>query len=169
MRILLAFILLLFISLKAQAHDFYFAFAEVEYNQDTQRFEGTIIFTTHDLERAIQKEHPEFPTMDTLTVNSSSFQLIRNEIENGFSISVDGQKLEITLIGMENFLTGTSNIYFESEITHPRDEISFEYDLLMDEYEGQQNKISLLFNEDKETLYFINNERKQNIKLNKTE
>ena len=40
-------------SVTSFAHEFYFAYAELTYNELQQRFEGTIIFTTHDLERAI--------------------------------------------------------------------------------------------------------------------
>lgn len=170
MRTGLFLILFLCTSLFSKAHDYFFAFAEVEYNTSTNRFEGTIIFTTHDLEKAIQKEHAEFPIMDTMKVDSKEFAFLKEKILEGFSIVVDGKKLELILVGIENFLTGTSNIYFESETTPVDKDITFEFDLLMDEYEGQQNKISFKKDEFKSTLYFINSESKQTLKLNtKTE
>lgn len=170
MRTGLAVILFLFITLVSQAHEYYFAFAEIEYNVSTNRFEGTIVFTTHDLEKAIQKDFPDFPVMDTMNLESKEFLLVKERILNGFNIVVDGQKLHLDLIGIENFLTGTSNAYFESEpITSPN-EATFTFNLLMDEYEGQQNKISFKMNGRKETLYFINYESKQTLNLNtKTE
>lgn len=166
MRTGLFLILFLCTSLSLKAHDYFFAFAEVEYNTSTNRFEGTIIFTTHDLEKAIQKEHAEFPIMDTMKVDSKEFALVKEKILKGFSIVVDGKKLKLNLVGIENFLTGTSNIYFESEATPVDKDITFEFDLLMDEYEGQQNKISFKIDEFKSTLYFINSESKQTLKLN---
>jgi hypothetical protein len=36
------------------AHEFYFAYAELAYNEMNQKFEGTLIFTTHDLEKALE-------------------------------------------------------------------------------------------------------------------
>lgn len=166
MRNVLALILFLFVSLASQAHDYFFAFAEVEYNPVTNRFEGTIIFTTHDLEKSIQKKHPEFPIMDTLELGSREFEFVKMKILDGFSITVGEQRIHINLVGMENFLMGTSNIYFESEEIEDPAEVTFSFNLLMDEYEGQQNKMSFKMEDRKETLYFINNESKQTLKLN---
>jgi hypothetical protein len=52
----LFFLLLVFSSSfsKSWAHEFYFAYAELAYNEMNQKFEGTLIFTTHDLERALE-------------------------------------------------------------------------------------------------------------------
>jgi len=61
----------------SSAHDYYFAFAEVEYNEISKRFEGTIIFTTHDLEKSIQKDHPQFPIMDTMTLANPEFEILK--------------------------------------------------------------------------------------------
>ena len=36
------------------AHEFYFAYAELSYNEFTNNLEGTLIFSTHDLEKAIE-------------------------------------------------------------------------------------------------------------------
>lgn len=166
------FILILFliVSLTSRAHEYYFAFAEVEYNTSTQRFEGTIIFTTHDLEKSIQKEFPEFPLMDNMNVDSKEFILVKERILDGFTINVDGKSILLDLVGIENFLTGTSNVYFESEPVANPNEITFTFNLLMTEYEGQQNKISFKKEDFKKTLYFINTESKQTFELNtKTE
>lgn len=171
MKALLTLILFLSLSFFSKAHEYYFAFAEVEYNAESQRFEGTIIFTTHDLEKAIQQEHPEFPIMDTMSVNNPAFIRIKQRINDGFYIEVNGNKrrLQLEFLGIENFLTGTTNIYFQSEKIESINEINFGFKLLMDEYDGQQNKIAFKYGELKETLYFINQENEQTLNINKKE
>lgn len=171
MKAVLVLILFLSLSVVSRAHEYYFAFAEVEYNVETQRFEGTIIFTTHDLEKAIQEEHPEFPIMDTMSVRNPGFELVRERIKEGFYIQVNGlrQKIKLEFLGIENFLTGTTNIYFQSERIESISDIKFGFKLLMDEYDGQQNKIAFKYGELKETLYFINQENEQTLNINKNQ
>ena len=171
MKVVLAFILFLSLSVVSRAHEYYFAFAEVEYNVETQRFEGTIIFTTHDLEKAIQEEYPEFPIMDTMSVRNQHFSQVGERINDGFYIQVNGQrqKIKLEFLGIENFLTGTTNIYFQSEKIESINDIKFGFKLLMDEYDGQQNKIAFKYGERKETLYFINQENEQTLNINKNQ
>ncbi len=168
MKAVLTLILFLSLSFLSFGHEYFFAFAEVEYNEKTQRFEGTIIFTTHDLEKAIQREHPEFPIMDTMNVKNPNFALVRERINNGFYIQINGseQRVELDILGVENFLTGTTNIYFQSEKIEFISELKFGFKLLMDEYDGQQNKIAFKYGELKETLYFINQENEQTLNIN---
>jgi hypothetical protein len=169
MKAVFTLILLFTLPFIGNAHDYYFAFAEVEYNSNSQRFEGTIVFTTHDLEKAIQKDYPEFPIMDTMTLNNPAFTLVKESILEGFYIQVNGipQKLTLEILGVENFLTGTSNVYFQSEKIESVNEIKFGFNLLMNEYDGQQNKIAFTYGELKETLYFINRENVQTLNINK--
>ncbi|MFZ9028686.1 MAG: DUF6702 family protein [Crocinitomicaceae bacterium] len=171
MKAILALILFLSASVITRAHEYYFAFAEVEYNVEAQRFEGTIIFTTHDLEKAIKEEHPEFPIMDTMSVRNPRFAHVGKRIEEGFYIQVNGQreKIKLEFLGIENFLTGTTNIYFQSERIESISDIKFGFKLLMNDYEGQQNKIEFKYGELKKTLYFINQENEQTLNLIKNQ
>ena len=127
MRAVIVFILLFCASYFSRAHDFYFGFAEVEYNSSTNKFEGTIIFTTHDLEKSLEKDHPELPPFDLIGFDSKEFGIIESVIKKGFAITVKGVKIKLDLIGLENFLTGTTNIYFESEEVNLEDSIIFEF------------------------------------------
>ena len=52
-KICVLFLFALVFQNKAWSHEFYFAYAEVAYNELAQRFEGPVIFTTHDLEKAL--------------------------------------------------------------------------------------------------------------------
>ena len=41
------------------AHEYFFSFAEMEYNDITRKFEITISLTTHDLEKIYEKKGGE--------------------------------------------------------------------------------------------------------------
>ncbi len=106
--------------------------------------------------------------MDTMNVKNPNFALVRERINNGFYIQINGseQRVELDILGVENFLTGTTNIYFQSEKIEFISELKFGFKLLMDEYDGQQNKIAFKYGELKETLYFINQENEQTLNIN---
>ena len=53
---LLTLVFSVLFALVSQAHDFYFAFAEVAYDEITERLQVTVIVTTHDLEKS--KKYP---------------------------------------------------------------------------------------------------------------
>lgn len=168
MKILVTLILLFHLPFMGSAHDYYFAFAEVEFNQMTNRFEGTIIFTTHDLEKSIQKDYPQFPIMDTMTLANPEFEILKKSILDGFFIQVNGQKenIQLEILGVENFLTGTTNVYFESDRIESLGSVKFGFKLLMSDYDGQQNKIAFKYGDLKETLYFMNRENEQTLNFN---
>ena len=109
--------------------------------------------------------------MDTMSVRNPGFELVRERINEGFYIQVNGlrQKIKLEFLGIENFLTGTTNIYFQSERIESISDIKFGFKLLMDEYDGQQNKIAFKYGELKETLYFINQENEQTLNINKNQ
>ena len=87
---------------------------------------------------------------------------------DGFFIQVNGQKenIQLEILGVENFLTGTTNVYFESDRIESLGSVKFGFKLLMSDYDGQQNKIAFKYGDLKETLYFMNRENEQTLNFN---
>lgn len=147
-----------------QAHEYYFAFAEIEYNVTEQRFEGTIIVTTHDLETGLREDGYNLPVLESISTNDTAFIQLEEYLFKHFRINTGDQNLDLHLIGSEVFLVGTTNLYFESEKTEIKD-CTFMFDLLMDAFEGQQNKITFTYKKEAHSLYFLHEQRKQTFKL----
>lgn len=157
MRFLLV-LLVLSCSGAAKAHDYFFAFAEMELNEVSGRFEITLTATTHDVERALiqsglNREDVKWNSTDTVFT-----RLLENKINRHFSISVDGQDQEWRLIleGVENELTGTTRFY----LSCPIPKVDFTcftvlFDFLMDTFPEQQNKLTFIYREQKQTVTFL--------------
>lgn len=146
----------------AFGHDFFFAFAEVEYNDVSQRIEGTITVTTHDLELALQKQNVLAKELDPKELSTEEVKAVENYIFEHFSIT-QNTKAVLHLIGFESLLNGISNFYFESEVLDFNGTAQITFDLLMDHFADQQNKISFIFRDRSKTLTFLPTETFKNL------
>jgi len=82
-----------------------------------------------------------------------------------FSISTGSRECEFKLIGHEVHNNGSANFYFESKAVELGATIDFQFDLLMDQFQEQQNKITLYYRNKNYTFPFRYNQRKQTFKL----
>ena len=157
------FILFILFSLHVNAHDYYFAFAEVSYNDISKKVELTITVSTHDFELAIEKEKNYNIELETL---KDSVQLadVESYLLNHFSIAND-KTIKLNLIGHKTLLNGVTNFYFESNAIVLSKAITFSFDLLMDEFKDQQNKLTFYYRGNTYTRPFLFDKRKQTIEL----
>jgi len=130
----------------SRAHDYYFSFVEMEYNAITQRIEMTLTVTTHDFELALEENNNEISNIASL--NKDEVEYIQKYVNRHFSVTSSSGRSQLKFMGNEVSLDGTSNWYFESEPIEIQEEIEILYDLLMDVFPEQQNKVTLYF-EDK--------------------
>jgi hypothetical protein len=70
------------------------------------------------------------------------------------------EKIKFNLVGSEVFLNGRTNFYFESESIEIKRELKITFDLLMDVFKQQQNKITLTYRDKKYTRTFLYTDRK---------
>lgn len=144
-------------------HKYYFGFAEVEYDYFSQRFEATLTVTAHDLELAVTKNGT--PTGDLEALDSLQTIILENYINANFKINSNDLKCVFKLIGHDTELNGKINFYLESTEITITDTIEVEFDILMDNYQEQQNKITLYYQEQSYTLAFTRGNKKQTIQL----
>lgn len=159
------FILLSLTSLKAYSHEYFFAFAEVEYNVMQEQLEGTLIFSAHDLEDVLLKKGIITSKFDKLQHDSTLILAISNYLFSEFHFTYEQKK--VSLFGLDFFLTrnGLIEFYFKSEKIKLGKEIELEFSSLMYEFPQQQNKITFIYNGNKQTASFLNDKRKQKLTL----
>lgn len=159
-------LLFLFASTTLIAHDYYFAFAEMAYNNDTSKFETTISISTHDLEHAL--EHIKSPVghLEKVHPDSEEFKVLESYLLNHFSVTAK-DKVHFKLLGFETKLDGITHFYLESNSVTFEESFSVEFDALMEMHKEQQNKMTFYHNDKAYTRPFLYNKRIQIINLNK--
>lgn len=126
------------------SHDYYFAFAEIEYNKETNQFEISIQASAHDFENYLIHEDPTFSKLEEIN-NPVQKHKISKLISDHFSIQLmNNELLNINLEGIEITNTDKVNFYLTSnKIEFPKT-LQIRFDLMMDFFENQQNKIKIL-------------------------
>jgi len=163
------FIFILFISSVSYGHEYYFAFAEVEYNEMDGKIEATIRVSTHDLEKALRDKKLITKDLSALSQDTLSLSVLEKEIEAHFSISLkdaSGKSLDFILEGYETQKTGIVEFYLSADLKKNAQQLDITFDLLMDEFPEQQNKLTFIYRTSKITLVFMPNKRTQTIDLN---
>jgi len=161
------FFIFLTVSLSSYAHNYYFSFAEVEYNDFCGCVETSITVTTHDFEQALRKQN--FLNKD-LQTSLQDYKLkfqIEKFINQGFKLSMNGQLVELKLDGNEIALNGLTTFYLSSQPVSLSNEINCHFDLMMNDFPDQQNKLTFILRGQKTTLNFIQTQKTQIIKTEK--
>jgi hypothetical protein len=173
--IILLFIL--YLSVISYAHKYYFAFAEVEYNEMNQTLEATIIATSHDVEFVLKEQGVISKSLDYAQQNKKEYQAINDYLNKTFSVhTVDSltilaldsslpPRLEFILDGFEVLLNGYVQFYLSGKTTSPITQCYVKFDLLMDKFPDQQNKLTFRFREKKLTYNYLIFNKIQFIKL----
>jgi Domain of unknown function (DUF6702) len=159
------FALLMITTTMSYGHEYFFAFAEVEYNDFTNQFETTLIVSTHDLEKKAKKAEIEIGDLKTIESGSKEYKAVETLLTKHFNIYTEDVNCTFELTGIEVNLDGTSNFYFLSSEIRAFEEINFTFDLLMDEHPDQQNKATLYYRGNNYTVTFIQDRRSRTIKL----
>ncbi len=149
----LAFFSVLF---SANAHEYYFAFGEVEYNPTTKKLEISLEISAHDLEFDMQKSGIILDKhIENQSGNADFKKQLETHIAKGFVISIDDSPITLTVIGFDVMATGLVYVYAESEPVDLNKSIAFKFDLLMESFPNQQNKITFIRNNEKQTAVFL--------------
>ncbi|XOV68056.1 MAG: DUF6702 family protein [Fluviicola sp.] len=141
MKTLLFITSLVLLPFLSRAHDYFFAFAEMEYNVVTERVELTVTVTTHDFELALEEQGTKIDNIISLT--EKEIETVQTYMNKHVQLISGFESTLFKYMGNEVSLDGTSNWYFESEPIAFQEEISIRFDLLMDVFPEQQNKVTL--------------------------
>lgn len=146
-------------------HDFFFAFAELEYNDITQRIEATVSVSSHDLERIFDEKNWSFDELASVESNPENFNSISEWLLGQFQLSNATNDIELSVIGCEFELNGMIHFYIESSPTELSDILRIKFNLLMEDFPEQQNKITLFYRDQTITQSFLQNAFVHEIRL----
>nr|WP_294861325.1 DUF6702 family protein [uncultured Fluviicola sp.] len=149
----LAFFSVLF---SANAHEYYFAFGEVEYNESTRKLEVTLEVNAHDLEFDMKKSGTKLSGhIEEQTRNPDFKTQLEIYLTKGFKITNEDLTLSLSLVGFDVLPNGLLYAYLESQPVELDKRLFFTFDLLMDSFPDQQNKITFIRNKQKQTAVFL--------------
>ncbi len=154
MKGLLAILFFLF-TFSASAHVFYFSFAEMEYNAVDERFEITVRATGHDVEEYMYHLGKPVGKLETCKQNPIKLKLLEEVLLNEFQIESNDKTLALELLGLDINLKDEVTFYIVSKKMALPPSIAITFSFLMNYFEEQQNKITIITPEGKEYLTFL--------------
>lgn len=156
MKKLLLFCLFALTILSVRAHEYYFAFGEVEYNETTKKLEITLELSAHDIEGDLRKTGVVFDKhIENQAQNGAFKKQLESYLLKGFSITSGVQELSISLVGFDVLPNGQLYAYMESAPFELAQSLLFRFDLLMESFPDQQNKITFIHHKQKQTAVFL--------------
>ena len=174
---IILFMLYLVNSQEIKAHPYFFAFAEVEYNELSQSIEATIIASAHDVESLLKDNKIISTSLDEARKNNEEYFAINVFLNKHFcihstdSLSLEAldsalpPQLEFILDGFEVLLNGDVQFYLATKIANPTNQFYVKFDLLMDKFPEQQNKLTIRYRNSKSTFNFLTTTKSQFIRL----
>lgn len=163
MKTFVAF-LIIFLSTSVYGHEFYFGFAEVEYNEISRKYEVTLVMSTHDMENALKTDLNLDVKLEKNLLTAEEHASITSYIGAHFKIK-SADNISFILIGTETMTNGITHFYLESEPVELSLEMEWKFDLLMNHFSGQQNKLTFYFRDQQFTLTFLHTSPSQTLKL----
>jgi len=156
---------ILFVTTSLSAHDYFFAFAEMKYNEVSGRIEATVTVTTHDYERSMRERGVLDQEISKLADNEEAYAIFQSDINKGFSMIVNGKQIIFNLEGIEVQLTGLTNFHLSAEVPSSITKLEMNFNLLMETFIDQQNKITFIYRNSKTSYEFLQNKKTQEIVL----
>ena len=137
-------ILLLFllaISTYSLSHETYFAFAEMEYDEDCSCLEISIKVSAHDLNSIAENKIKNYSGLEKALNNEEQNQIIiQNIIFQGFKITQNQKNLDLFYEDFELNNDGNCLFFLRTEKIE-KIAVNIEFDLFMGTYNEQQNKL----------------------------
>lgn len=148
-------------------HAYYFAFAEMQYNENKKRFEISIRATGHDIEEYMEHINQPIDRLEKCIGNPLHEQKLAKTIKKHFVITMDETPIILDFVGMEVNKKDEAIFYLVSREMEQPNEITITFDLLMKYFEEQQNKLTIFNKTGKEYLTFLNHRSTRKYKFNK--
>lgn len=153
------------IGLTSFSHDYYFAFAELKYNDFSQQFEGTLIVSSHDFENLMQSKELISKELPSFSNDSILLLAIQKSVGTGLSLKNKNQILEIHYEGFEKLQNGLTYIHFSTSKLDNPSSLNVSFNLLMPVFQNQQNKITIYIKNKTFTEVFLNTQPTKEIQL----
>lgn len=169
MKALFLFLSVSVLSLTAAAHEYFFAFAEVGYNQNSGKLEITLEGSAHDVEDVMNATGIPVKELEDHYGDPAMLAKIEAFIRKGLQFSSGGKTAVLHLEGMEVMPTGLVHFYLSSDPIEMAAGMEVRFDWLMDTLPQQQNKVTLTCNNQKYTAVFLAHQRTSKIQFSQSE
>lgn len=148
-------------SFLTHAHDYYFAFAEVQYNSNSQKIEATVIATGHDIEEYLAHIGQPISKLENAN-NPIDLKVLQSLMNKHFQVTnQDGKVIALQLLAVEVNNKDEALFYLISKPMEKPSALHFTFDLLMDHFPEQQNKITIFEAAGKSYLSFMPHKTKR--------
>lgn len=137
------------------AHEYHFAFIELEYYPSDQQFQATLSTTAHDIAYIFSKKHRTDLSLEHILNTDSLYIEFSQFISSGFTLYQNNQIIYFKLDGYELMKNGDIQCYLSSERIETWGKLSFAFPLLTSYFPTQQNKLDYLSNGSHNTLTFL--------------
>lgn len=155
----LLIVLVVFCTQFVWGHAYYFAFAEVEFNEDRSRFEIAVRATGHDVEDYMKHIGQPIGQLEKAADNPIAMSQLEQMIKKHFVISIQEKAILLELVGIEVNKKDEVLFYMTSRKMERPNKIEIKFDLLMDLFEEQQNKITFFTPSEKVYLSFMQHKK----------
>lgn len=159
-------LLVLFTSSFAKVHEYYFGFAEMQYNPLTRTFETTIVLSAHDFEAELLKAGRITKSLEFLTNDSLTNALVGTIVKQDFTVEINSKNVAFESLGYEITKNGMIHIYLLSEMIDLPKELKVSFTSLMDAFPAQQNKLTFIYGNYKTTAVFLQHQKQAILKTN---
>lgn len=149
----------LFLAGNASAHNYFFGFAEMQYNAVNHTLETTVVLSAHDLENVLLQKGSISKSLEYLTADSTAIAAVEKEVIANFSVKTGGKTAIFKSIGFEITRNGMINIYLLAENITLGKELEISFTCLMESFPEQQNKITFIRDSQKYTAVFLPHQR----------
>lgn len=150
----------------AQAHAYYFGFAEMQYNPLTKTLETTVILSAHDFESELLKAGRITKSLEFSTNDSVINQLVGHIVKQDFTVEINSKNVAFETLGYEITKNGMIHIYLLSEVIDLPHELKISFTSLMDAFPEQQNKLTFIHGNYKSTAVFLQHQKQAILKTN---
>lgn len=175
MKNVIVLLVVLFIGQTSYAHNYYFAFAELEYNELDLTLEATIIASAHDIESIYIANGIISKSLENAKKNKKEYYAINDDLNKHFLLSdlrynskispESTTQIEFILEGFEVLLNGNVQFYLSAKLKEPLLNFNVTFDLLMERFPDQQNKLTIRFRDKKMTYNYLITSKINEIKL----
>lgn len=154
-----------------KAHEYFFAFAEVEYSEKSAKLEATLTLSAHDFEAYLLKEKIIENSLDEALTGNKDISSIEKILNSHFLFFEENTVKDSSWVssfkidGYHILLNGNIEIYLSCDLAKPLSILYVQFNLLMDYFSEQQNKITFINQRKKSTLNFNLSNQRQIIDL----
>lgn len=153
------------ISSFASAHNYYFGFAEMQYNELNRTLETTVVLSAHDLEDVLLRKGTISKSLEYLTSDEAALAAVAAEVLKDFHVKAGGKAVAFRALGFEITRNGMIQLYLLAENVAPAKTYDITFACLMEVFPEQQNKITFICQSQKYSAVFLPHQRSATIAI----